>query len=323
VALRSSKASAVALAGLKATDGTVQVGAASVCTMLTDAQATKQAIAAWPTLPTPVQVVLLAGWADRPEPAAAPLAQQAIDSPDATLRTTGIRAAAKIEGARAVPTLAKLAAQGADPDRRTARESLVSLPGKEAEKAILSAARQGEPPMRLALTGVIADRGTPGALALLLEEANGSDEKLAAEAVKALGTAAGPGDYVALVRVLTTTKSDLVRDAAQGAVVASAQHLGDPDRAAEPVLAAMPGASAPVRAALIATLAEIGGDRALAEITKATSATDPEVKGAAVHALADTWADSRPLPTLLALAKSDPNKTYRVQALRGYLRLVG
>jgi HEAT repeat protein len=290
VALRSPKASTVALAGLKSPDGTVQVAAASACTMLTDGQTTKQAVAAWPTLPTPVQIVLLAGWADRPEPAVAPLAQPAMDSRDATLRATGIRATAKIAGAQAVPTLVKIAAQGADPDRRTARESLVNLPGKAAEQAILSAARQGDPPVRLALTGVLADRGTTGSRALLLEEANGSDEKLAAEAVKALGSAAGSGDHVALVRVLTTTKSDLVRDAAQGAVVASAQRLGDPDRATEPVLAALPGASATVRAALISTLAEIGGDRALAEITKATSATDPEVKGAAIHALADTWA---------------------------------
>jgi HEAT repeat protein len=323
VTLQSPKASPIALAALKSPDGEVQVAAASSCILLKDEQTTKQAITAWPTLPAPVQVALLAGWADRPEPAAAPLAEQAIASQDAILRTTGIHAAAKIAGARAVPTLAKVAAQGTDPDKQTARTSLATLPGKEAEQTILRLAQRGDPQVRVALTDVLADRGTPGARKLLLEEANGSDEKLATEAVKALGRAGGPQDHDALVKVLATTKSDMVRDAVQGAVVASAQRLGDRDRAAAPVLAALPGASAPVRASLIATLAEIGGDQSLVQITKATTDAAPEVKSAAITGLAETWGDSRPLPTLLGIAKSDPNKTYRMQALRGYLRLVG
>jgi hypothetical protein len=74
---------------------------------------------------------------------------------------------------------------------------------------------------------------------------------------------------------------------------------------------------------LIGALAQIGGDKALAAITGATTATEPEVKAAAVTALSDTWAESNGRQTLLTLAKTDPEKSYRIQALRGFIRLVG
>ena len=40
-------------------------------------------------------------------------------------------------------------------------------------------------------------------------------------------------------------------------------------------------------------------------------------------ALADNWSDARALPTLLNLAKTDSDKSLRVQSLRGYVRLIG
>ena len=113
------------------------------------------------------------------------------------------------------------------------------------------------------------------------------------------------------------------RDAAKDAVVAIGQRVGDRSRASEPVLAAYNGASAPAKVSLLAVLGETGGDEALQELTQAAKGTDDNLKQAAVRALAETWGDTRPLPTLLSIAKSDPNKGQRVQALRGYLRLVG
>ena len=66
----------------------------------------------------------------------------------------------------------------------------------------------------------------------------------------------------------------------------------------------------------------IGTDRALTELTGATQSGDTAVKQAAVTALAETWSDTRPLPALLNIASNDSDKSLRIQALRGYLRLV-
>ena len=69
-------------------------------------------------------------------------------------------------------------------------------------------------------------------------------------------------------------------------------------------------------------MSEIGGDRSLDALTKATSDSTPEIKNAAITALSETWGDSRPTSTLLIIAKSDSDKATQIQALRGYLRLV-
>jgi hypothetical protein len=113
-----------------------------------------------------------------------------------------------------------------------------------------------------------------------------------------------------------------VRESAPEALVAIARRVGDPDRTLQPLFAALPGASVARRCALLAVLGDVGGDQALAQLTRAVGATEPEVKRAAVVALAERWEDTRPLPTLLSVAKSDPRSALGVQALRGYLRLL-
>jgi HEAT repeat protein len=322
-AMRSSHAAAVALSALNSPDPYLQEVAARVGGSLSDPRATKGCLAAWPNLPVPTQIVLLTALADRREPAALQIALSAVESQDPLLRQTGIQSAARVGGAKAVPRLVEIAVHGQGADRNTAHEGLASLPGAEAEAAILQAARQGEPDVRATLMGVLAERPTPAAMTALLEAARGTDARVAVEALRALSRAGGPQEHPELVGLLVATQSDDIRDAAKDAVVAIGKRLGDRDRAAEPVLAALPGAAAAGKAALLSVLAEIGGDRALEELTKATASGDAGVKQAAITALAETWADSRPITALFDIAKSDPDKALRVQAMRGYLRLVG
>jgi HEAT repeat protein len=321
--LKSPRAAGVALADLKSPDAGLQQVAARVGASLTDPQVTGRFVAAWPGLPVPTQIVLLTGLADRREAAATPIALRAIESQDAGLRQVGIQSAALVGGGKVVPRLVDLAVKGQGGDRNTARASLARMPGEEAEKAILEAARQGTPEERAALMGVLADRPTPTALAVLLDAANGSDDRVAVEAVRALGRVGGPQEQGTLVNLLVGTQSDAVRDAAREAIVAIGQRDGDRSRAAEPALAALPTAPTPGKIALLSVLAETGGDRALAALTAATNSDNADIKQAAVTGLADTWGDSRPLPLLMILAKSDPNKAIRVQAMRGSLRLIG
>ena len=277
------------------------------------------------TLDAPTKTVLLTGFGDNGATAGATLAAQSLTSDDATLRHAAIMATGKLGGAPAVAQLAEIAAHGMDgDDRRISRETLIDLTFKDSDAAILQAVKSGNPDIQATLMGVLAERPTAGARLALIGAAQGTEPKVATAALRALEKSGTATEYPEVTRVLATTANESVRDSAHNAAVAIAGRSGgDRDKAAEPLLAALGAAPTANRAAMLYALAEIGGDRSLDALTKATSDPTPEIKSAAITALAETWSDSRPAPTLLTIAKSDGDKATRVQALRGYLRVVG
>ncbi|MDQ2730131.1 MAG: HEAT repeat domain-containing protein [Armatimonadota bacterium] len=321
-AMGSPRAGSVALLGLKSPDGLFQSEAARIAGTIADPRMTQEAMAAWPTLPALSQTVMLAAFANRNATAATPLALQAMGSTDPLLRTTGILAAGRIGGAGVVPQLAELASHG-DADGQTARDALSRMPGPGVEDALLDAVTHGKPEVRGALMGVLAERPSPAVMSTLLQLASGTDPGVAVQSLKGLGAAGGPAERTAILKLLVGTPNDDVRDAAKDAVVGISQRLGDTDTASTQLVDAFAGAPTPAKIALLSALSETGGNGALTELTRAASDTDPQIKTAAITDLANSWSDSRPLPTLLDTAKNDPTKSLRVQALRGYLRLVG
>lgn len=206
---------------------------------------------------------------------------------------------------------------------QAAREALARTGGAGVEQSLLRLAEQGKPEMRTAIIGVLAERPTAASTAVMLRVAEGKESDTAAAALKTLGRTAGIDQTPVIVRILTSTADEDIRDAAQSAVVTVAQRTGDRDRTTDALLMAMEKAPVPGQTAVIGALAEIGGDRALDVITKATASTDETVKTAAISGLANTWADTQALPALLRIGKSATLKSDRVQALRGYLRLLG
>ena len=322
-ALGSSRAASVALTELKSSDATVALAAARIYSGLPDAKKA-QKLTDFSALDAPTQTVLLIGFADNGVTNAAPLAAQALASSDSTLRRTAIMTSGKLGGAPVVAKLADIAAHGVDgDDRRIARETLINLTGKDADAAILQAVKTGMPDIQATLMGVLAERPTAGARTALAGAAQGTEPKVATAALRALEKSGTAAEYPAVVKILATTTDESVRDSAHNAAVAIANRSADRDKAAEPLLAVVNSAPTANRASLLGALAEIGGDSSLNALTKATSDAAPEIKSAAITALAETWSDSRAMPTLLTLAKSDPDKATQIQALRGYLRLVG
>ncbi len=321
-AMQSPRAGTVALSALKSSDTYLQQVGAQVLGTSTDANATSQAIAAWPTLPPPVQSILLTAWADRQEKTAVDVALQATGSADDSVRQTGIYASGRIGGVKAVPRLADIAAHGQGGDRNSARDALASMPGADVDTAILQMAQTGPADTRGALLAILADRPTPATRAALLATAKGSDSRAAVQSLRALARIGSANEYPELINLTVTTSNDEVRDAARDAVVSVGPRVGNANQAAEPVLAAYAGASSQAKSALMPVLANLGTDRALTELTRATQSGDTAVKQAAVTALAETWSDTRPLPALLNIASNDNDKSLRIEALRGYLRLV-
>ncbi len=321
-ALHAKSAPETTLASLRSTDPYIQVVSARLAVTMTDPETTDKVIAMWPGVSAPAQDVILAGLAERHEKSAANIAALAAQSHDPILRTTGIQSLAKVGGPNAVPRLVAILIHGEAADKGTAHESLAGMPGADSEAAILKLASSGQPDDRAYLMNVLADRPSAAAKTVLLSSIADSNAYIAVPALKAIGRAGGPAEYPAVIKVLVSTQNDEVRDASKDAVLAISRHIGDRDAAAEPVLSAYAGAASAGKTALLPVLSEIGGDKALDVLTKASSSEDASVKQAAITALAESWSDSKPMPTLLTAAKSDSNKVIRVQALRGYLRLL-
>ena len=115
-------------------------------------------------------------------------------------------------------------------------------------------------------------------IAALQEMARGSDVRGAVPAIRGLGRIGGLREVVDLLGLLIHTQDEEVTDAAMRAVVSIGQRVPDRGLATETIFAAYDSAQGTKKAVLIGALAEIGGDRALAELTRSTSSSDPGPK---------------------------------------------
>ncbi|MDX1934523.1 MAG: HEAT repeat domain-containing protein [Capsulimonadales bacterium] len=314
------QALAIGQNALTASDERVAATAGNVVATVADRATVRKSVPAWRKLPPVALMPLLAGLTARREAAALPLAESALTAENELLRVTAVQALATLGGAKAVPTLVTVAATGQGETKQAARVALVQLPGADADAAILRTAKTGEKSARLALLGILAERGTGEDVALLTASVADADETIVTEALKAVERHRVPMENGVLLRTLTDTSSETVREAAQSTLVANARLVPGTEDA---LIAALEPAAPPVKAILLGALARIGGDRGLTELSKAVGSSDADVKTAAITGLAETWGDARPLPLLLATAKTDAGKTYRIQALRGYFRLLG
>lgn len=324
VAVRSSRALDVLLDCLQSGHPRLEQAAAQACATIRDDGLAARVLALYPNLSVPTQVAVLSALADRGDTAALPIAVQALDSPEPTVHAAALEAIGILGGPGAVPPLAQVAASGSRSDRQTARGYLAQLRGADTERALLEIAEKGAPQVRAALMGVLADRKMEAARPILVRAANEPDADIAAEAAAALGRIGGTDEVPVLSGLLLETGDEGVREAAQEALVAVVRRAGNPDQVVGPLLAGLPTAPVPGRCAALAALGEIGGSRALAELVQATASPEPEVKRAAVTALAESWEDTRPFPVLWNIARSDAEDSgVRVRALRGCLRLLG
>jgi len=88
------------------------------------------------------------------------------------------------------------------------------------------------------------------------------------------------------------------------------------------VLGALQGSSGKAKAALLGVLGTLGGEQALDAVRTAARNADPEIRETALRTLFD-WPDAGALSDLTKLAREAEKPSFRILALRGYIRLVG
>jgi HEAT repeat protein len=321
IALGGDKAVSMVLAALSGGDAGPRAVALGYIREIPGAAATKAFAEQLPKLSPEVQALLLDALADRGDAAAGPAAVAATKSSDGRVRVAALRALAKLGDASSVALLGKSAAGADAAEADAARFSLSFLRGQGVDSAILDGLKDTDPKVRVELIKAIYSRRPAAALPALLKAAQDADVAVRQEAFKALGSLADEKTLPDLVGMLVKAKEEPERGALEKAVMTIAGKVKDEQARTSAVLAAVPTASGPGKAALLRILARFGGDKPLEAVRGALKDPDPQVQDAAIRSLAD-WPDAAPADTLLDIAKTAPNETHRVLALRGYVRLI-
>lgn len=267
------------------------------------------------------RVPVLFALGQRGDPAAVGAVLAAARSRDAALQTAALRVLGDLGDASHVAFLARTAAQTGGSVREAARQSLVRLGRGDVRASMLKLLTQAPPPVQQELIRALAARGERPAAATLLNVAEGGDEAVAEAALQALTQLGDQQHTPALMRLLTRERRDSVREAAETALVAIATRSPRPDAVSAAALAAMPTADPTARCSLLRVAAQIGGPGVLDALRQGVRDEDPQVRDAAVRALAE-FGGRDAMGDLLALSREAPTPALRTLALRGYWRLV-
>ena len=283
-------------------------------------EATKALAGALAKLKPEAQVLLLGALAARGDAAALPAVLGAAKGKEESVRAAALAALGALGDASCLPLLSDVAAKGQAGEQAVARRSLQELRGKGVDAALIAAAQAGDAAIRTEAIRTLAARNAAAAVPALLKAAEDADKAIRVEAMNALGVLADAKALPDLVKLLAAAKEADERGVAEKAVVATCRRIDEKDAAAAPVLAAMAGANAEVRATLLRVASKVQSAKALDALRSGVKDADAAVKDVAIRGLAD-WPDAAPMPDLVAIARATDTQVHKVLALRGFVRM--
>jgi HEAT repeat protein len=270
----------------------------------------------------PLQVLLIGVLADRGDATAYATVKEMAAGKDPTVQLKAVQTLGEIGDKSAVPLLASRVG-GEGRQAEAAAASLRQLDAAGVDDAIVEALKTAQGHGQAVLIDILTSRAATQAKPALLAAAQSADADVAAAAFKGLTVLADGEDTQALVALLVDLKTEAPRRYAENAVVAAADRIAEKDARADAVLQKLTSAqTVSARASLLRVLGRIANAKAFEAIDNAAEAQNPTIRDIAIRALA-AWPDARALDRLAALSHNSSNATYRVLALRGYVRLLG
>lgn len=272
-------------------------------------------------LPADNQILVIQTLGKRADPAALPVLFTLAKSGEKAVRLEAIRALSAIGHASAVPVLVGLFA---DTDRQiseAARESLAGLPGEQTDAAVMAMFNSGDTSQRLTALELIGRRRMTASVPTLLKAAGGADPQVRPAAIRMVGELGGPDQLPALLDLLMGTKATQDLEAAEQALSDIFARADNPQSYTDKITGLLAQAQPAQKGVLLHILSTIGGPDALKAVRAAVDDPNAEVRAAAIRALS-RWKGADAAPDLLRLAKTSPDPSGRIAALRGYIGLV-
>ena len=306
---------------LVSSDATLQRGARSAVLEIAGPAASQAFARELPRLPVAGKVALLETLAARGEPEnLSELVNRLVGDPEESVRLAATRAVAQLGNAASVGVLVD-ALKERGPASEAVAASLARLQGAGVVAALIKACESGDPAVRAGVFAILTERRQAEALPAIRKAAAEPDAQTRQAALRAL-TALGTLDDIApLVAAVVATRDDAHRELLGRALVGIAGRAADKNACFDPLVAGLGKADDKGKVCLLGVLPTLGGQKGFRVIRTYLTA-EKDVKKAAVRALAD-WPDNAPLADLLAVAKNDSDRTIKILALRGYIRVAG
>ncbi len=221
-----------------------------------------------------------------------------------------------------MPLIVALASEKSGKVGETARRTLQRLGKPGVDDALVRLIESPRAEERATVLATLATRRVESALPTLVRLLGGTDAGLAVEAGKALGVIGKTEQLADVAKVLSTTSEPTLRSASEEAAKGICRRATDLPACAAILVAALQQAPTPAaKAALLPVLVYTGGEPALNAVVAAMKDNDAQVKSAATRTLV-SWPEGSAGPHLLDLARTTPDSTQAIVALRdGCLRL--
>ncbi|NLH17220.1 MAG: hypothetical protein GX455_11630, partial [Phycisphaerae bacterium] len=308
------------IALLKDPNADLKLAAAKFISEMPGQAATKAFADSLSTLDPQGQTVLIAALETRQDKAAAGAVTRAVDNGDATVKLAAVKALAVLGDATSVEKLATVAATGGEVGK-AAQQSLARLSADGVDEKIIAlvGSTSATGPVRAAAIQAVIDRAKTIALPALLKAAKDANAEVQRAASRALGELADSPAFTQMVGLVAEAKTAAERGNLERAMTAIIARVKQVD--VQPVVDALSRGETEAKVSLLGLLPKIGGDKALAVVRSNLTSTTPEIKRAAIRALAE-WPEPTPLKDLLDLAQNDSDAGNQTLALRGYITLL-
>jgi len=273
-------------------------------------------------LPTDNQILVVQALGNRHDVASLPTIVKAAKSGELALRVTALKVLGQLGDASVVSTLSEAAVEPNADVAKAAQDTLVGLAStKEIDAAILSMVEKGGSKTRLLAMDVVAQRRTATGNPLLFKVADDPDKRIRIAAIEALGQTGQTNDLSGLVAMLVNRKDAEELRAAENAAKAVCGRSTDKQACAKKLLAVLPSANVEAKCALLRLLRVVGGADALQAVRTAAKDANSQIQETAVRTLCE-WPTADAAPDLLEMAKTSPNPSRKIAALRGYISMV-
>ena len=299
-------------------DDFVLVDAAARTAMeLKDAGVTRALADELGKLPADKQVVVCSVLGRSGNAAVLPALFALAKSANKTPRLAAIKAIPEIGHGSAVPVLAELMADADNEVAKAAQEALASIPGAEADQAVLAMAGSSEADKRLVAIEMIARRHMTSAMPTVQKLCQDKDNRVRNAALRRLGEISGPEALPLMLELLSKGQDT---DAVEQAIIALCTRVANPEAAVGQVAGALSAATPTVKSSLLRVLGGVGGPAALKALQAALNESDREVRLTAIRSLGG-WRTAEPAQDLLAVAQKAGTPAEKQLCLRSYFRL--
>lgn len=270
------------------------------------------------------QGYLLLAQADRGETEALATVLAAAKRGHKSLRLVAIGVLDRYGNPSSGPVLLEAAAGDDAEITAAAVAALARMSGNELDSDLIARLPQSTGTMRQILIELAARRQVESAMPEIVRCAGDSDAGIRTAAVRAMGAMGQETVVTDLVQLLGKTEGQKERADIEAALLAISSRKGA--ACVQHLLPLEQSSEGALRVAGLHALASAGGPEALAALRTGLQDKDEAVQNEAVRTLStwpNTWPeDEHVAEPLLALARSSPNPTHQVLALRGYLQFL-